>query len=130
MAKHRPGDLQLAILDEVWTRGEATVADVHTALLVERGLATTTIATMLRKMEERGLVHSRREGRSLVYRSRVTRDEVHRSMVGDILTRLFDGDPKALVHHLIEAGDLDVEALDELRKLIARRKREGDGHGS
>ena len=41
------GDLQLAIMRELWTRGEATVAEVHGALLDERGLALTTIATML-----------------------------------------------------------------------------------
>ncbi len=127
MAGPRLGDLQLAILDVVWAKGEATVADVHGALLRERGLATTTIATMLRKMEERGLVVSRRDGRALVYRARVERDEVNRSMVGDLLSRLFDGDPKALVHHLIDEGELDVDALDELRKRIAKKKGGHDG---
>ncbi|MFO1055212.1 MAG: BlaI/MecI/CopY family transcriptional regulator [Planctomycetota bacterium] len=127
MAGPRLGDLQLAILDVVWAKGEATVADVHGALLRERGLATTTIATMLRKMEERGLVASRRDGRVLVYRARVERDEVNRSMVGDLLSRLFDGDPKALVHHLIDEGELDVDALDELRKRIAKKKGGNDG---
>ncbi len=127
MARHRLGDLQLAILEVLWERGEGTVADVHAALLVERGLATTTIATMLRKMEEKELVSLRRDGRVLVYRAQVERDDVHRSMVGDLLERLFDGDPKALVHHLIAEGELDVDALDELRRRIARRKKEVRG---
>jgi len=47
------GDLQHAIMAVLWKRGEATVAEVHGALREERGLAPTTIATMLRKMRTR-----------------------------------------------------------------------------
>ena len=50
-SKHTLGDLQLAIMRVLWSQGEATVADVHRALLEERGLAPTTIATMLVKMD-------------------------------------------------------------------------------
>ncbi|MCC6783553.1 MAG: BlaI/MecI/CopY family transcriptional regulator [Planctomycetes bacterium] len=124
MVRPRLGDLQLAILEVLWERGESTVADVHAALLVDRGLATTTIATMLRKMEEKHLVAQRRDGRVLVYRARMERDAVHRSLVGDLVERLFAGDPKALVHHLIDEGDLDVAAIDELKRRIARRRKE------
>lgn len=129
-ARHRLGDLQLAILEVLWQRGEATAGEVHQDLLEERGLAPTTIATMLRKMDERGLVAHRRDGRTFVYSPAVDRDAVHKSMVGDLITRLFSGDPKALVHHLVTEGELDVEELDDLRKLIARAKRGGGRHGS
>ncbi len=64
-SKHSLGDLQLAIMRVLWTDGESTVADVHRELLDERGLAPTTIATMLRKMEDKGVVLHRREGRPL-----------------------------------------------------------------
>lgn len=124
MARPRLGDLQLAILEVLWERAEATVADVHESLLVDRGLATTTIATMLRKMEERQLVAQRRDGRVLVYRARLERDAVHRSLVGDLVARLFDGDPKALVHHLIDEGDLDAAAIDDLRRRVQKRRKE------
>ena len=63
------GDLQLAIMRELWRAGEATVATVHAALQDERGLALTTIATMLSKMEKKGVVEHRSEGRQYVYRA-------------------------------------------------------------
>jgi len=50
------GDLQSAIMRILWQRGEASVNDVHSTLLDERGLAPTTIATMLKKMEAKGVV--------------------------------------------------------------------------
>ena len=128
-SRRRLGDLQLAILELLWARGEATVADVHQELHDSRGLAMTTIATMLRKMDDRGLVAHRREGRTFVYRPSVARDAVHRSMVGDLIERLFAGDPKELVHHLLTEGELDAEALDDLRQRVAKHKRRGGRDG-
>ena len=56
----RLGDLQLRIMKILWERRLASVADVHAALAASGDLAYTTIATMLRKMERRGLVSHRR----------------------------------------------------------------------
>ncbi len=116
------GDLQLAILRTLWTSGEAAVADVHEALR-ERDLALTTIATMLRKMEEKGLVAHRENGRQFVYRAKVDPDLVQRNLVGDLVTKLFDGDPLALVNHLLRAGEIELSELDELRKHVADAER-------
>lgn len=127
MAPQRIGDLQFAILEVLWHRGAAVVAEVHADLLIERGLAMTTIATMLRKMEDKGLVESHKEGRALSYRASVTREEISRSLVGDLLSRLFAGDPRELVQHLVREGELDVAALDDLRRQIARKKSGGLG---
>lgn len=116
------GDLQLAILRALWQRGEAPVAEVHAAL-ADRGLALTTIATMLRKMEEKQLVSHRENGRQFLYRAEVDPEQVQRNLVGDLVSRLFDGDPLALVSHLLRAGDLDVAELDALRQQLAAAER-------
>src|SRR6058998_1667911 len=88
---HRLGDLQLKIMKRLWDRGEATVADVHQVLGRERDLAYTTVATMLRKMEARGLVKHRTEGRSFIYRPAVAADAVTRGMADHLLEGLFEG---------------------------------------
>ena len=118
------GDLQLAILRVLWERGEAAVSEVHAALLAERGLAPTTIATMLTKMELKGIVAHRTEGRRYLYRALIEERAVHRSMVGELLRRVFEGDPTALVSHLLEEGELDAEELRRWRELIAARQEE------
>ncbi len=126
-SKHSLGDLQLAIMRVLWERGEATVAEVHAALVDERGLAPTTIATMLRKMEQKGVCRHRSVGRQFVYRSAIDESDVHRTMVGELVERLFDGDPTALVNHLVEQGELAADELDRLRRRIGRVRRKPHG---
>ena len=115
--QHRLGDLQLAIMRVLWRSSEASVSDVHRALIDERGLAPTTIATMLTKMEAKGVVTHRSEGRRFIYRPTVSEDAVRLSMVGELTDRLFGGNPAALVSHLL--AEYEIEA-DELAQITAR----------
>jgi len=127
-SSHRLGNLQLAIMRVLWQRKEATAAEVHTILYPERGLAPTTIATMLRKMETKGVVAHRTEGRQFVYAPAVTESEVRRSMVADLTAHLFQGDAAALVSHLLDEGEIDGKELERLRALIRSRAAErGEG---
>ena len=120
---HQLGDLQLAIMRVLWDRDEATVADVHEALEVERGLALTTIATMLMKMEKKGVVDHRAEGRRFIYQPTVSEGQVRRSMVADLTAQLFGGDVTALVSHLLSEHEIDADELVELRERIAAEER-------
>lgn len=119
--KHRLGELQHAIMHVLWREGEATVARVHEAL-EERDLAPTTIATMLRKMEDKGVVTHTSEGRRYIYRPTVTEAAVRRTMVGELTERLFRGEVTALVSHLLAEHDLDPDELERLRSLIAEHE--------
>ena len=107
----------------LWERGEATVADVHTALSDERELAYTTMATMLRKLEARGLVRHRVDGRSFVYHAAVAADAVAQGMADHLLDRLFEGSLSDLVGHLLTTREVTREELSKLERLIAERKR-------
>ena len=124
LTKHTLGDLQLAIMRVLWQREEAAVAEVHEALAAERGLAPTTIATMLVKMERKGVVTHRSAGRKFLYRPAVTESEVRRSTVGELTERLFQGNAAALMSHLLAEHDLDGRELAEIRDLIARHDKE------
>jgi len=108
----------------LWERREATVADLHPQLQAEKELAYTTIATMLRKMEGRGLVAHRQDGRSFVYRAAVPEEAVTRGMADHLVDRLFEGSLTDVVSHLLSTRDVSRDELTELEKLIAERKRE------
>jgi len=125
MRRQTLGDLQHAIMAVLWERGEATTAEVHQALLPGRGLAPTTIATMLRKMEDKGVVAHRTEGRQFVYRPTVSEEEVRESMVGELVERLFGGDARALVAHLVSEHEIDGADLAELRKRVGAGREKG-----
>ena len=121
---HHLGDLQLAIMRVLWSRGEATVAEVHEALEPERGLALTTIATMLTKMEKKGVVDHHADGRRFIFRSLVSESQVRRSMVADLTSQLFRGDVTALVNHLLSEHEIDERELAQLRDLISAQGHE------
>ncbi|HJZ88850.1 MAG TPA: BlaI/MecI/CopY family transcriptional regulator [Polyangia bacterium] len=123
----RVGDVQLRILRELWQRGEATVADIHAALYRESGVAFTTVATMLKKMERKGIVTHRVEERRHIYRPTVSERALKRSMVADLTARLFDGDASALVSHLLAEHDIDRDDVAAIRKLLAARHRKERG---
>src|SRR5689334_20946611 len=117
--KHILGDLQHAIMRVLWKEGEATVSRVQEALEGDRDRALTTIATMLVKMEKKGIVSHRSEGRQFVYRASVSETDVQRSMVSDLTEMLFGGDVTALVSHLLTEQEIDSNELKKLRSMIA-----------
>lgn len=119
----RLGDLQLRILEILWEFPDSGVGVVHEALQPERDLAYTTIATMLRKMEARGLVTHREEGRSFLYRATVQADDVNRSAGDHFVGRLFEGSLADAVSHLLTTREVSLKELDQLEKLIQQAKR-------
>ena len=122
-SSHRLGDLQLRILQSLWVRPDSSVAEVHAELKPERDLAYTTVATMLRKMEARGLVLHREEGRSFLYRARVAAEEVSRSVGQHLIERLSAGSLTEAVSHLLTSREVSRDELDQLEKLIKEAKR-------
>jgi predicted transcriptional regulator len=111
-------ELQLDVMRVLW-RGEASVADVAAALADSRGLAHTTVATVLTRLAKRGVVAARRDGRQLVYRATVSEPQVRRSMVGDLIQSLFKGDPRALLAHLVSEKDVAPGDLAKVQALLA-----------
>ena len=116
--RHEITELQLAILRLLWERGEATVADIWEALHDERGLAQTTVATLVARLQRRGIVARRTRDRQYAYRATITEADVQHSMVSELTERLFAGDPAALVSHLISASDMSPGDLARVKRMI------------
>ena len=120
---YRLGDLQLRIMKILWRLGTASVATVHVELATEGRLAYTTIATMLRKMEARGLVKHDRDGRRFLYIAAVPAEAITRSMANDVIDRLFEGNLADMVSHLLSSREISTAELSELENLITARKK-------
>ena len=117
--QHQLTDLQVAIMRVLWDRAQATVAEIHEALLPDRGLAPTTVATLLSRLEKRGIVKHRTASRQHVYYPDISEGEVRRSMVSDLAERLFDGDVAELVSHLLSEREMSAGDLEKVKELIA-----------
>ncbi|HXW97507.1 MAG TPA: BlaI/MecI/CopY family transcriptional regulator [Gemmatimonadales bacterium] len=111
-------ELQMAIMRVLWDRGQATVAEIHEALKAERGLALTTIATLLSRLEKRGVVAHETRQRQFVYRSLVTEAEVRHSMIHELTERLFDGDLTAMLSHLLSEREISPGDRERIKALL------------
>lgn len=122
--RHHLAELQLAIMQVLWDRGESTVSDVRDALNASRPLAYTTVGTMLSKMEANGQVAHRSDGRVNIYYPLLERSEVSRSMLTDLTERLFRGDVSDLLCTLLDGCEVSSEELQRLKQIIAERQKE------
>jgi len=122
-------ELQLAILHVLWERPGATVLEVHERLSRTRTLTPSTVATVLVRLESRGVVTRSKSGRQFRYMARISRERTSATLVDDLAQRVFGGDAAALVCRLIESEAIDDEELERVSKLIAERRRQGAGGG-
>jgi len=119
-------ELQLDVLRVLWARGEAAAAVVHADLQADRELAPTTVATLLTRLEKRGLIDHRTEGRRHVYRPQVSEHEVRSAMLDSVTDGVFGGDVSALVSHLLGDRQIDASDLAEVQALLARMQDEDE----
>ena len=111
-------DLQLDVLRVLWQRESASVAEISEALQPERGLAVTTVATILSRLEKRGIVRHTSRARQFVYHAKISEPDVRRSMVSELTDRLFGGDATALVTHLVSAHEVTPGDLERVKRLL------------
>ncbi len=111
-------DGELRIMEVLWEKGSATVAEVAEALEGKDGSAYTTVLTMLRIMHTKGYLACRKDGRAHVYTPRVQRDTAARKAVRQLLQKFFAGSPGELVLSFLREEDLRPEELDELKRRI------------
>ncbi len=114
-------EVELEFMSQLWTLGEGTVRDVLDHLPKDRNLAYTSGATILRILEQKGFVTSRKEGKSHTYTPALAKDTYQTRSLKDLSVKLFDDTPASLVARLVTDEDLSDEALGQIRALLDRR---------
>jgi predicted transcriptional regulator len=107
---------QQRILHILWRLGEASAKQMQQAL--NGKLAHTTVGTMLSRLEKKGVLASEVKARERYYRAVVSENEIRRTMVSDLVTTIFKGDPKALVAHLVRENDIEPGDLESIRRML------------
>jgi predicted transcriptional regulator len=111
-------DLQLAVMRVLWDKREASAAEVQQALERSRKLAITTVSTLLVRLEKKGVVNHRTDGRTFVYRPRVTELQMRRKTISSVIDNLFRGNPSEVVGQILSERDVSEEDLARMKKLI------------
>jgi predicted transcriptional regulator len=116
-----PTRRELEILKVLWEQGPSSVRSVYRRLAQAEDLAYNTVQTLLRIMEEKGLVGHHLEGRSFVYTPRFSRDE----SAARFLERVFDGAADQLVLSLLRSERISGDELERMQAMIrkARQKK-------
>ncbi len=110
-------EAELRLMDVLWQKGQATVAEV-TESLAPPPLAYNTVLTTMRILEQKGYVSHEEDGRAYVYSPLVQQDEAAQSAVGQLVSRFFGNKSTALALRLVEEQRPSDEELDRLKKLI------------
>jgi len=111
------------LMQVLWERGPSTVAEVQKHL--KATLAYTTVLTMLQKLEKKGYVSHREEGRAHRYETSIRREAAQRSALRDLASKLFNGSTTLLLTHLVHDEALSDEDVRRIERLLQERKREG-----
>jgi BlaI family transcriptional regulator, penicillinase repressor len=112
-------DVQLGFMQALWEMGEGSVGEVQARLESSgRKLAPTTVATVLRRLEAKGWVVHREEGRGFIYRAAVSRERATGSVIQRLTRSFFGENLPALVSHLLDSREVSPEDLAEIRRLI------------
>ncbi|SLN28337.1 Methicillin resistance regulatory protein MecI [Pseudoruegeria aquimaris] len=120
-------EVELEFMSELWELGEGSVRDVLERLAPERNLAYTSGATILRILEKKGFVKSTKQGKTFIYRPLLTKDAYQSKSLKNLSEKLFDDTPASLVARLVDDFELSDNDFEELRALLDRRMKDGNG---
>ncbi len=121
MAKRPPTipDSELDVIKVLWDRGEGTVREIlETLKAAGRSWSYATVATLLDRLETKGMITSNRSELAFVYKPAVTEASVRQKRVGSLVDKLYQGEPGLLVLHLLKSHPLDAKQASEVRAIL------------
>ncbi|MCM2323596.1 MAG: BlaI/MecI/CopY family transcriptional regulator [Oligoflexia bacterium] len=113
-------DVELELMNILWSLGEGAVSDVLEKLPAGRELAYTSVSTILRILEQKGVLKARKEGRGHVYVPVLKKPDYEAKAVKHVVEKVFEGTPVALVRQLLNTVDLGPAELEELKSLLSK----------
>jgi predicted transcriptional regulator len=110
-------EAEYRLMDVLWEKGTATVAEIH-GQLGEPPIAYTTALSTMTILERKGFVKHRTQGKANVYKPVVDRDAARRNVVEFMLSRFFNDSPQALMLNLLQSEKISADEVDRLRALL------------
>jgi len=120
-------EVELEFMNELWALGQGTVRDVLDRVSEQRDLAYTSAATIMRILEQKNFVTSRKLGKSHVFTPALAKDAYQTRSLKNLSMKLFDDTPASLVARLVNDDELTEEALGQIRALVDRRLKNDTG---
>ncbi len=119
----RLAERELQIMKVLWQKDRATVREVQDALAAVQPLAYTSVLTMMRILEQKGYLEHEEKERTFIYRPCISETQASRSLIRDLIDRVFDGSAGLLVQSVLDAEEITPEELARLKQMIAAREK-------
>jgi BlaI family transcriptional regulator, penicillinase repressor len=119
-------DSERAILEVLWKKKEASVREVADELSKKKPVAYTTVLTMFKILDRKGLVSHRTEGRAFIYSPAISRSEARKHALENLLKQFFNGSPNVLAQHLLSEHDMDLAEIKALQEKVDAAPAQGD----
>lgn len=118
------GETEMEILHHVWEMDKASVSDVHERILLTRKVAYTTVMTIMKNLAEKGYLRFEKIGMAYVYSAAISPDRVKQNLIGNLVNKVFDGSPAALLQTLVSSEQITEDERSELLELIRNMNQE------
>ncbi len=113
-------DVESELMAILWRLGEGNVTDVLEQLPKSRDLAYTSVSTILRILEQKKVLKTRKEGRGHIYIPVLSKQEYETRTVRHVVDKVFDGAPTSLMRQLISSASLSTEDIQEMKRLLEK----------
>jgi predicted transcriptional regulator len=114
-------DVELELMNVIWDLGECTVKEVQDSLPPGRDLAYTSVATVMKILEQKGALKSEKKDRAHLYSSLISRREYELQSLQHLKVNVFGGDPASMVMRLIDESDISPKEMEAIRTLISEK---------
>ena len=118
-------NLELEVMRLIWRDKEVIVPELHQELTQEKQVSYSTVKTIVDRLEEKGAIRRLRTyGRTILYGPTIAESELAKPMIKDLLRRLFAGEARPMISHLLKDEDLSLDDLAFLETIIAKKRQD------
>ena len=118
-------NLELEVMRLIWRDGEVIVPDLHQEMARDRDISYATVKTVVNRLEEKGAIERiRTYGRTILYGPIIKESTLARPIVRDVMRRLFGGEARPMISHLLKAEELSLEDLEYLESQLSEKRQQ------
>ena len=114
-------EVELELMNAIWKLGDCTVKDVQDVLPKERDLAYTSVATMMKILEQKGALKSEKQEKAHLYKALISRPEYEGVSLQHLKANVFGGNPTSMVMRLLDESGISPEEMATIRTFIDER---------
>ncbi|MDH5432311.1 MAG: BlaI/MecI/CopY family transcriptional regulator [Gammaproteobacteria bacterium] len=118
-------DFELEVMQLFWQYPESTAPEIHKLIEQLRPVSYSTIKTIIDRLEKKQAIsRSRQQGRTIYYFPLIEKNQLRKPMIKDFIKRVFLGESKPLVAHILKEEALSLDDISYLELLLEQKKKE------